>query len=184
MPKYSFEQLAKDLWEADCWEGSLTLKRQEFLIRPGDKEYNTYYIMSGSLRVFFMDEEEEQVIRLGYQGNLIGALDTFTVGEPSRYYVQAIKKTELRFISKTRLEAFVSASIERAWAWQELLKNMIYQQLEREQDILTSSPLERYRRVLSRSPQLFQHIPARHVASYLRMTPETLSRIRAQEQKP
>jgi len=46
-------------------------------------------------------------------------------------------------------------------------------------DRLEPSPLERYNAVLRRSPQLFQHVPLRHIASYLRMSPETLSRIRA-----
>ena len=59
-----------------------------------------------------------------------------------------------------------------------MLGELIYQQMERERDILTSSPLERYKRVLSRSPQLFQEIPNKHIASYLRMTPETLSRLK------
>jgi hypothetical protein len=54
----------------------------------------------------------------------------------------------------------------------------VLQQMERERDILTSSPLERYKRVLERSPQLFQEIPNKYIASYLRMTPETLSRIK------
>ena len=59
-----------------------------------------------------------------------------------------------------------------------LIENLIVQQLEREIDILTTSPEERYNRVLKRSPKLFQQIPAKYIASYLRMTPETLSRIR------
>ena len=50
--------------------------------------------------------------------------------------------------------------------------------MERERDILTSSPLERYNRVLKRSPLLFQEIPNKYIADYLRMTPETLSRIK------
>ena len=49
--------------------------------------------------------------------------------------------------------------------------------MERELDLLTSSPHERIQRVLKRSPQVFQEIPAKYIASYLRMTPETLSRI-------
>ncbi len=52
------------------------------------------------------------------------------------------------------------------------------QQLEREIDILTKSPKERYERVLRRSPQLFQEIPNKHIANYLRMSPETLSRLK------
>jgi len=58
------------------------------------------------------------------------------------------------------------------------LEQLTLQQLEREKDILTSSPLERYKRVLKRSPQLFQEIPNKYIADYLRMTPETLSRIK------
>ena len=73
---------------------------------------------------------------------------------------------------------FIQSSIEYSNTWQQMLGELIYQQMERERDILTSSPLERYKRVLARSPQLFQEIPNKHIASYLRMTPETLSRLK------
>ena len=49
--------------------------------------------------------------------------------------------------------------------------------LEREVDLITYSPQKRFERVFERSPQLFQEIPQKYIASYLRMTPETLSRI-------
>jgi len=62
--------------------------------------------------------------------------------------------------------------------WLEVLNQLIYQQIEREQDLLITSPIERYKRVLQRSPLLFQEIPNKYIASYLRMTPETLSRIK------
>jgi CRP-like cAMP-binding protein len=73
---------------------------------------------------------------------------------------------------------FVESSAENTKIWHIMLGNLIFQQMERERDILTSSPLERYKRVLARSPQLFQEIPNKYIASYLRMTPETLSRIK------
>ncbi len=50
--------------------------------------------------------------------------------------------------------------------------------MEREQDLLINSPEERYRRVLKRSPQLFQEVPHKYIAAYLRMPPETLSRVK------
>ena len=67
--------------------------------------------------------------------------------------------------------------------WQTVTELLIYEQIEREKDILTQSPLARYQRVLKRSPQLFQEIPNKYIASYLRMTPETLSRIKSSTQK-
>lgn len=59
-----------------------------------------------------------------------------------------------------------------------LLETLITQQIDREIDLLIISPSERLSRVLERSPQLFQHIPLKYIASYLKMKPETLSRIR------
>ena len=59
-----------------------------------------------------------------------------------------------------------------------MLENLITQQMEREVDLLIESPAERLKRILERSPNLFQHVPLKYIANYLRMTPETLSRIR------
>ena len=62
--------------------------------------------------------------------------------------------------------------------WKQILELLVYQQMEREIDLLTYSPQKRYERVLQRSPQLFQEIPSKYIASYLRMSPETLSRLK------
>jgi len=67
---------------------------------------------------------------------------------------------------------------ESLMQYTQLLENLITQQIEREIDLLTDSPSERLHRVLNRSPDLFQQIPLKYIASYLRMSPETLSRIR------
>ena len=62
--------------------------------------------------------------------------------------------------------------------WTKILEDLILQQMEREVDILTTSPKERYLRVLKRSPQLFQEIPNKYIANYLRMSAETFSRLK------
>lgn len=62
--------------------------------------------------------------------------------------------------------------------WVNVLQTLSLQQLDREIDLLTTSPKARYERVLERSPRLFQEIPHRYIANYLRMTPETLSRLK------
>ena len=62
--------------------------------------------------------------------------------------------------------------------WNGILGHAILDLMEREQDLLISSPAERFNRVLARSPQLFQEVPNKYIASYLNMTPETLSRLK------
>lgn len=157
---------------------SITIERNEFLKVKGSIDTNVYYIESGSVRIFVSDEEEEQIIRFGYKDNLIVSLDSFLTGKPSRFFIQAIKKTTLKIITKQQFDAFVNESEENRLLWVKILEGLVLQQMEREIDILTSSPRERYQRVLERSPQLFQEIPHRYIANYLRMSAETLSRLK------
>jgi CRP-like cAMP-binding protein len=155
----------------------IILGRNDFLKVKGSVDTNVYFVESGSLRVFVLDNCDEQIIRFGYSGDLIASLDSFFSGKPSELYIQALKKTVVRVIPKPEIEAFLKVEGKRI-IWTNLLESLIIQQLEREIDILTTSPKERYLRVLKRSPRLFQEIPNRYIANYLRMSPETLSRLK------
>lgn len=159
------------------WEETITLKRNDFLVLKNTKNTNIYLVEEGSLRVFIEDEIEEHTIRFGYKNSIITALDCFLTNKPTSFYIQAIKKCELKVISKSKFDAFINSKSEFKAIWKTILESFIYQQIEREIDLITYSPQKRFERVLQRSPQLFQEIPLKHIASYLRMTPETLSRI-------
>lgn len=155
----------------------ITISRNEFLKVGGTIDTNVYYVESGSLRIFVLDNDEEQIIRFGYQENIIVSLDSFLTGKPSNLFIQAIKKTVIRVVTKQQIDDFLETGHNRNF-WVKILENLVIQQMERETDILTSSPKERYERVLKRSPQLFQQIPNRYIANYLRMSAETLSRLK------
>lgn len=159
------------------WEETITLKRNDFLVLKNTKNTNIYLVEEGSLRVFIEDEIEEHTIRFGYKNSIITALDCFLTNKPTSFYIQAIKKCELKVISKSKFDAFINSKSEFKAIWKTILESFIYQQIEREIDLITYSPQKRFERVLQRSPQLFQEIPLKYIASYLRMTPETLSRI-------
>ena len=155
-----------------------TVGKNEFIIQPGEIERNIYYVEDGALRVFLLTEFEESTIRFGYRNSFITSLPSFFNGEPSILYIQAIRKSKLRILEKQRFLSFIEEKPERKKLYHEFLQALVIQQMEREIDLLTFSPIERLKRVQERSPQLFQEIPSKYIASYLRMTPETLSRIR------
>ncbi|MDZ7936554.1 MAG: Crp/Fnr family transcriptional regulator [Emticicia sp.] len=165
----------KDLVELS--DRTIVIDRNEYLKVKGSIDTNLYFVESGSLRIFILDDCEEQIIRFGYKESLIVSLDSFLTGKPSDFYIQAIKKTIIKVITKTQIDKFLEIEANR-FLWTEILENLVLQQMEREIDILTNSPKERYQRVLKRSPQLFQEIPLRHIANYLRMSAETLSRLK------
>lgn len=158
-------------------EKTITLNRSEFLCKQGQTDTNIYFIESGSVKVSINLGEEEQIIRFGYRGNLVVALDSLLTGLVTQFDIQAIKKCKIKVISKKQLEAYLNTENNRL-VWTEILEKLIVQQMEREVDLLTQSPLERYQRVIQRSPQLFQEIPNKYIANYLRMSAETLSRLK------
>lgn len=160
------------------WEKDIELLRNEYLKIEGSIDTNLYFIEDGSLRVFVMDEKEEHTIRFGYKGDFIVALDSFLSGKESSFYIQALKKTSLRIVKKKVFVEMIESSKTMQHIWIRILEGLVLQQLDREVDILITSPNERYKRVLKRSPQLFQEIPNKYIANYLRMSPETLSRIK------
>ena len=162
----------------NLWDREIQLERHDYLKVKGSIDTNIYFVINGSLRIFVIDEYEEHTIRFGYKDNLIASLDSFLNEQPSDFYIQALRKTTLKSITKKKYISFIESSLENKKIWVTILENLVLQHMERERDLLTSSPVERYKRVLKRSPQLFQKIPNKYIASYLRMTPETLSRIK------
>lgn len=172
------EELYNRIENEKLWTKHMVLKRNEYLKVSGTTDTNLYYIVSGSLKISIISEYEEHIIRFGYKNNLITSLDSFITEKPSDFSIQAIKKTELKVIPKSIYIDFINQSRENKMLWDTILEQLILQQMEREKDILTTSPKERFQRVFKRSPQLFQEIPNKHIASYLRMSPETLSRLK------
>lgn len=156
----------------------ITLPRNGILISSGQRERFSYFVISGALRVVYQSESQAQNIRFGYEGSIITSLPAFFDDSPSLFDLKAIRKSEIKCLEKNALFRFVESSPQYQKSYQLILQDLVKQQVEREIDLLITSPADRYQRVLARSPKLFQEIPAVHIANYLRMTPEHLSRIR------
>lgn len=160
------------------FEETLVLKRNEFLTVNGSVDTNIYFIKDGSFKISVF-ETEEQIIRFGYQGDFITCLDSFLSEKPTVFSIQAIKKATVLKVKKSSFIALIHADMDNLKIWNSLLQQLILQQLEREMDLLTVSAKERLERIQQRNPRVFQEIPHKLIANYLRMSPETLSRLKS-----
>ena len=152
--------------------------RNELILQTGQIERFVYSIQEGALRVVLNKKDGEQNIRFGYPGSILTSIPSFYDNSPSLFDIRALRKTKLKCYNKRGLFEYIDTSDEFKSAYLESMHSLIRHLIEREIDLLTYSPQERYEIVLSRSPQVFQHIPAQHIANYLRMSPEHLSRLR------
>lgn len=152
--------------------------RGQSLIATGSVERNIYYIRRGAVRAVYNQDGQEFNIRFGYKGSIITSLPSFFDGSPSQIRIEALRKTTVQLLDRERYLQWLRSQANGMQMYAQQLEELISQLMEREMDLLIQSPAERLQRVLARSPQLFQEIPAYHIANYLRMTPETLSRLR------
>lgn len=160
------------------WERDLALRKGEFLVREGSIDSNMYFIAAGTFRIYVWNEDEELTIRFGYANDFIAALDCFVSGKPTMLNIEALKTASVKIVSKSAFLTLCRRDAEAGLLWDQILMSMVARQMEREIDILITSPEQRYQRVLKRSPKLFQQIPYKYIAAYLRMTPETFSRLK------
>jgi CRP-like cAMP-binding protein len=160
------------------WNKKIQLRRNDFLIQKGQVETKLYFVISGTMRIYFPNKDEEICVGFAYPNNVICSYPSFIRGAPSDYYIQALTKSELFAITKEDFYSLFDElpMIERTWRRME--EDALVGKIEREVELLTFTPEERYHRLIKRSPHIFQLIPKKYIASYLRMTPETLSRIR------
>lgn len=177
MQLHSLQYLKQKLSKANIWDRELEFNRWEYIKTAGTVNTNLYFIEEGCTRVYFSEGSDEHCLYFGHKGSLISALDSFLSEKPSSIIIQCINKTKAKVISKTKFHHFIQNNDVASNLWQEVLTELTQWHLEREKDLLIHSPALRYKRVLSRQPDLFQHVPHKYIASYLRMTPETLSRI-------
>ena len=160
------------------WTHHHSLKRNDFLIQKGQTETSLFYVIEGSMRIYYPHQDEEICVGFAHDYNLICSYPSFIRQKPSDYFIQALAKTDVVSIQRSDFYSLFEKHklIERAWRMLE--EEALLGKIERETEMLTFTPEERYNTLLERSPHVFRTIPRKYIASYLRMTPETLSRIR------
>ena len=158
---------------------AFSARRGELIEAPGAAHSPLYLIAEGAAQVYYVSSDgARQTLRLGYPGEMLAALPGFFLGVSSPLGVEALRRCAGYALSRAAVSGFCESSPARAAAYARHLELITCGLMARELDLLEADPAERYRTVLARSPQLFEHVPLRYIASYLRMTPETLSRVR------
>ena len=159
------------------WGSTQEFKRNSFIKYSDSVDQHIYFIESGSVKIAFCGDKGEEIVRLGYAGDIIVALDSFLSDKSSELFIQAIKETKIKKVTKSAFIAVVYKSFDNLKVYNTILEMLLVDMLEREKDLLIHSPKERLERLLKRNPQVLQHIPKKYIAQYLKMTPETLSRL-------
>ena len=157
------------------------LRRRQYLLQAGDVCKWAAFISKGCLRQYSLDAMGgEHILRFGIEGWWMTELESFQSHAPAASNIDALEDSELLLISNDSLEKLSAA--KSAWNryYRETLSKAQIASFMRITDLVGSSAEERYMTFTTMYPDLFQRIPLHQIASYLGITPQTLSRVRKQ----
>jgi len=155
------------------------LRKKRELIIEGEISKNIYFITKGCLRSYSINKEGiAHVMQLALEDYWIGDLSSFITQTPGKLSIEAIEDTEVLQLSFADLEQLYIEipALERFFRL--LFQRALVQLQQRLDNSMSINAEERYQDLLSRQPLLVSRVPLIHIASYLGITPESLSRIR------
>ncbi len=161
-----------------CWK-ELLFPKGEFISRVGDVEHFFYIVRGGVQRLFFEHDGTSICLGFSYDHSWSGDYESFLQQKPGRLNVQAITDTALVGIDHADLIALYDEVPAMDRFGRLILEELLVGRATREIEQIALTAEERYRKLVQRSPHLLQLVPQKDIASYLRMTPETFSRLRA-----
>lgn len=157
------------------------LRKRQYILQPGDVMRYECFVTEGCLRQYYVDDKgQEHTMMFAFEDWWTGDMYSFLSGQPSKYHVEAIEDTTLLLIEKNQLEMLYDQIPQLNRFYRLLLQNAYVAMSERINQALSMTAEERYNSFQQRYPHFEQRLSLKHIASYLGITPESLSRIRGQ----
>ena len=142
-------------------------------------EDKIYYVQEGAMRLYYDGENKEITFNIAFPGTFISSYTSFLTKKKSEFVLQTLTACEFLVFQRDKLEEMFRLTSCGHELGRILSENLFLYQSKRENSFLLRSPTERYLDLFDEQPRLILEIPQKYIASYIGITPQALSRIRA-----
>lgn len=157
------------------------LRKRQYLLQQGDVSKYTAFVEKGLLRSYAIDDKgSELIMQFAPEGWWIGDMYSSITGEPAEHSIDAIEDSELLLITNQAREELLKQAPVFERFFRLLLQNSFIAMQRRLRGNIIQTAEEKYKNFIRLYPNIAQRVPQHNIASYLGITPESLSRIRKQ----
>lgn len=155
------------------------LKRQ-FLLQEGDVCQQLAFVEKGALYSYSVDAKgSEHVLRFAFEGWWIADLQSFFTGKPSTLNIELLEDSELLVLDRPQHQKLLEQIPAYERYHRIILQNAYVALQQRLENALGRTAEEKYARLIKHNPEFMNRVPLNLIASYLGISPETLSRVRS-----
>ncbi len=154
------------------------------LLESGDVSKYQYIVSKGCLRLFIIKEDGSEVtVQFFFENQAVASMESAFTGKPGRMYLESIEESEVIVV---RLKDW-NELFERYPEYDRVMIGFLKRRLLYYADLYTSfilkTPEQRYEKLVNENPEIIERVPHYYIASYLGITPVSLSRIRSRLSK-
>lgn len=154
------------------------LRKKEHLIHEGSVCDFIGFVVEGTLRSYVRNEEDEFNNDFYFDNDIVSAYTSYLTGMPTNCNIEALADSVILYISRDKLNALVAADNEFLRLTNHISQTYFIRKCKRETSFLKNSAAERLEGLSSLYPGIEQRVSQYHIASYLGVKPESLSRIK------
>ena len=155
------------------------LERHATLQPAGRACRTVYFINSGIARIFYLKDGVDITESFAFEDQVVARVESLFTGRPSRKSIQVLTDAEVVAIQAEGLSGIYDRFPETERLFRRVFESLHVDLVNRIERIQFNTAEERYRALLSESPEIIRRVPLKHIASYLGITQVSLSRIRS-----
>ena len=167
------EKISRHVSFKDITQGTI-------LLSEGEKAAQLYMIIKGCLRTYFIRENGAEITSQFFiENQFVASFESAMTGTPSRVYIGAVEDSTIGYITIKELERIINENASaREHFGRYVMARLIYY-MNQHASFILDSPEKRYIKLVKENPALVSRLPQQYIASYLGITPVSLSRIRS-----
>lgn len=157
----------------------MKLAKGEIFIKEGDIARYVHYVEKGMVRQFYYKNKRDLTEHISYEGNVVICLESYLRQEPTRLMAETLEPSIIWRISKENFYHLTEEIREVELFYRKIFEYSLLVSQQKADDMRFETAHDRYRLLMERHPEIIKRAPLVHIASFLQMTPETLSRVRS-----